>query len=170
MAGGDNKCKELASSVSPEVNRSKKYQGGDICGVCNAIVMDEDECSIQCQWCSPWEHSEYAKISIKECAILAKSSIRIVFLCTSCAPNLDEALEYFGDKDNHPPQKSMDSLPEKQGQLENKLSVVESKLHEIKEELTLQLSKCREMLGTPETNSAKPPAGLALLQTRFLLR
>ena len=57
----------------------------------------------------------------------------------------------------------MDSLPEKQSQLENKLSVVESKLHEIKEELTLQLSKCREMLRTPETNSAKPPAGPALI-------
>ena len=72
-------------------------------------------------------------------------------------------LRYFGDKDNHPPQKLMDSLPEKQSQLENKLSVVESKLHEIKEELTLQLSKCREMLRTPETNSAKPPAGPALI-------
>ena len=47
MAGGAIKCKELASSVSPEANRSKKHQGGDICGVCNAIVKDEDECSIQ---------------------------------------------------------------------------------------------------------------------------
>ena len=79
-------------------------------------------------------NSECAKINIEECTNLAKSSIRLVFLCTTCAPNLDEALEYFGDKDNHPLQKLMDSLPEKQSQLENKLSVV---VHEIKEELML---------------------------------
>ena len=78
---------ELASSVSPETNRSKKHQGGDTCGICNAVVKDED-CSIQCQWCGSWEHSECAKLSVEECTILGKSSIRLFFLYVTCTPKL----------------------------------------------------------------------------------
>ena len=137
------KRKDLASSVSPEANRSKKHQGGDICGICNAVVKDKDECSIQCQWCQVWEHSECAKISIDECTILA------------------EALEYYDDKEaNHP--LTIDLL-EKQSQLTNKLAVVKAKLYEMKEELTVQLSKCHEIISTPEVNPTKTPAGPALI-------
>jgi len=71
------------------------------------------------------------------------------------------ALEYYDD--NQASQSSMNQLPEKQCQLENKLAVVESKLHEIKEELTNQLSKCCEMLSAPEVSHAKTSSGPALI-------
>ena len=154
------KRKELASSVSPEATRSKKHQGGDICVVCNAVIGDEDECSIPCQWCGSWKHSKCANISNDECAILGKSSTRLVFLCATCTPRLDEALEYYDD--NHANHPSTDGTLVKQDQLESKLAVVETKLQEIKE-LASQLSKCREMLNTSEVNSTKPPSGPTLI-------
>jgi len=52
-------------------------------------------------------------------------------------------------------------LPEKQTQLESKLAVVETTLHEIKRELTSQLSKCHEMLSPPNNIASKPPALIA---------
>jgi len=54
-----------------------------------------------------------------------------------------------------------DELPDKQNQLESQLSIVESKLLELKEELCLQISKCREMFSSSSTSSAKPPLLIA---------
>ena len=75
-----------------------------------------------------------------------------------CAPKLGEALEiYNGTEVNHP------LTNEKQSQLENKLVNVETKLHEIKEELIMQLSKCHEILSTSVANTSKPPSGSGLI-------
>lgn len=127
--------------------------------VCKNLVKDEDEYSIQCQWCGAWEHGKCANISVDECSILGKSGIRLVFLCATCAPKLDEALEYYDENQNN----STNALPEQHHQLESKLAIVESKLHEIKEELTNQLSKCREVLSTSEANPAKSSSGPAII-------
>jgi len=45
---------------------------------------------------------------------------------------------------------------DKQTQLKNQIAVIESKLNEIKEELSLQLFKCCEMFSPPNVSSAKP--------------
>ena len=161
---GPIKRKELASSVSPEANRSKKpNQDSDKCKECKSIIHDDQECSIQCQWCQQWVHSKCYELNDEECKILCKSSTSLVFLCTSCADNLDEAFELFDDsKSNLSKQILKDNLPEKQTELEKKLSVVETTLCEIKEELTSQLSKCRELLSSPNNAVAsKPPALIA---------
>ena len=105
-------------------------------------------------------HGKCSKLNDEECIILCKSGINLVYFCTTCSPNLDEALELFDDnKSNSNKQNS--SLPEKHTQLENKLAVVETTLHEIKKELTSQLSKCREMLSSPNNIASKPPALIA---------
>ena len=61
---GSRKCKELTGSVSPEANRSKKHnnQEGDTCVNCKITIKDEEECSIQCQWCQSWVHSKCANL------------------------------------------------------------------------------------------------------------
>ena len=85
-----------------------------------------------------------------------------MYFCSTCSPNLDEALELFDDNRSNPSKQiSNSSLPEKQAQLENKLAVVETTLHKIKEELTSELSKCREMLSFPNNIASKPPALIA---------
>ena len=108
-------------------------------------------------------HSKCYELNDEECKILCKSSTSLVFLCTSCADNLDEAFELFDDsKSNLSKQILKDNLPEKQTELEKKLSVVETTLCEIKEELTSQLSKCREILSSSNNAVAsKPPALIA---------
>jgi len=52
--------KQLASSVSPEANHSKKAnQESDMCVVFKNIIKDDEEqCSIHCQWCNSWVHSK----------------------------------------------------------------------------------------------------------------
>ena len=48
MAGDEVKgC--LATSMSPESNKSKKCQGGDLCVLCEVAISD-DVCCIQCQY------------------------------------------------------------------------------------------------------------------------
>jgi len=108
--------------------------------------------------CCNREMTHFENTFLDMCSILGKSSISLAFLCTTCAPKLDEALEYYDD--NQASQSSMINLPEKQSKLENKLAVVESKLHEIKEELTNQLSKCCEMLSAPEVTKTSPGPAL----------
>lgn len=75
---------------------------------------------------------------------------------------LDEALELFDNNRSNPSKQILNSsLPEKQTQLKTKLAVVETTLREIKEELTSQLSKCCEMLSSPNNIASKPPALIA---------
>jgi len=163
MSTGPIKRKGLASSVSPETNKPKKqYQEGDTCVVCKTIIVDAEECSIECQWCQKWVHSKCTKLSDEECAILQKSNTNIMFFCPTCVSNLDEALELFDDnKTNSSKLDLQDDLPDKQNQLESQLSIVESKLLELKEELCLQISKCREMFSSSSTNTTKPPPLIA---------
>jgi len=160
---GPIKRKQLASSVSPEANRSKKVnQESDMCVVCKNIIKDEEECSIQCQWCNLWVHSKCSGLEDDECKILSKTNINLIYLCITCAPNLDEALEFFDDNKAKPTTQLLkDSLPDKQSQIENQMVTVEAKLLEIKEELSLQLSKCREMFNAHNDSTPKPPALIA---------
>ena len=100
-SGGAFKMKQLASSVSPEANQPKKLnQEGDVCVVCKANIKDDEECIIQ--WCNLWVHSKGSKLKDEECKSLSKAKINIVYFCTTCAPNLDEALKYFDDKKSKP--------------------------------------------------------------------
>ena len=164
MATGSIKRKHLASSASPETNQpKKKHQGGDVCVICKNTIDDDNECSIQCQWCQLWAHIKCTKLNDDECAILQKCSTNIVFFCSNCAPNVDEALKLFDDNKNIPPKLNLkdDDLPDKQNNLENQLSLLETKLKEFKEVLSLQLSKCREMFSSPTTSSTKPPPIIA---------
>ena len=131
----------------------------DICIECKCVIKDSEECSIQCQWCLSWVHGKCSKLNHEECTILCKSSINLVYFCTTCSPNLDELFD--DNRSNPSKQISNSSLPEKQIQLENKFAVVETTLHEIKEELTSQLSKCREMLISPNNIASNPPALIA---------
>ena len=89
------------------------------------------------------------------------SCINLVFFCCTCAPNFDEALEYFDDNKTNLPARDSLLAPGKQSQLENQLAVVESKLNEIKEELSLQLSKYCSMFSSPDASSSKPPPLIA---------
>ena len=115
MSTGPIKRKQLASSVSPESNQPKKqHQGGDLCVTCKNTIHDDKECSIQCQWCQLWVHSKCIKLNDDECAILHKSNINIVFFCSNCALNIDEALESFDDNKSTPPKLNLkDNQPDK---------------------------------------------------------
>jgi len=125
-------------------------------------MIAKNVASIQCQWCQLWVYSKCSKLNDEECIILCKSGINLVYFCTTCSPNLDEALELFDDNKSNPNKQILNSsLPEKQTQLENKLAVVEMTLHEIKEELTSQLSKCCELFSSPNNIASKPPALIA---------
>ena len=100
---GPIKRKELASSVSPEATRSKRrIQEGDTCKECNSVIRDDVECSIECQWCHSWVHGKCSNLNDEECTILSKSNINLVYLCTTCLPNLDEAHESFDDNKGNP--------------------------------------------------------------------
>lgn len=162
-SGGPIKRKELASSVSPEANRSKKpNQESDVCVLCKTNINDDKECSIQCQWCNLWVHSKCSKLEDEECKVLSKSNINLIFLCTTCAPNLDEALEYFDDNRSKPAVQLLnDSIPDKQSPIENRIASVETQLLEFKKELSDQLSKCREMFNSQNDSAPKPPALIA---------
>ena len=49
MAGHQSKPAERKlTSMSPESNKSKKYQGGDLCVLCK-VPINNDVCCIQCQ-------------------------------------------------------------------------------------------------------------------------
>ena len=101
-------------------------------------------------------------VNNEECAILQKSNTNIMFFCPTCVPNLDEALELFDDKKTNSSKLDLkDELPDKQNHIESQLSIVELKLLELKEELCLQISKCREMFSSTSTSSAKPPPLIA---------
>ena len=79
---GAMKRKEQASSVSPEANRPKKQnQGGDTCAKW-IIINDDEECSIQCQWCQSWVHSKCANLKDDECDILHQPCVFLLYLCT----------------------------------------------------------------------------------------
>ena len=162
---GQIKRKNLASSVSPEANQpqnKKANQESDTCLKCKCVIKDSEECSIQCQWCQLWVHGKCSKLSDEECGILSKSGINLMYFCTTCSPNIDEALESFDDNKNNPNKQILNSsLSEEQTQLDNKLEMVETKLNEIKEELSLQLSKCREIFSTPTNIPTKPPPLIA---------
>ena len=107
-------------------------------------------------------HRKWSKLNDEECTILCKSSINLLYFCTTCSPNLDEALELFDNNGSNPRKQILNSiLPENQTQLENILAVVETTLRKTKEELTSQLSKCREMLSFPNDIASKPPALIA---------
>ena len=149
---------------SPEANQPKKqHRGGDVSVACKNTIDDDNECSIQCQWCQLWAHSKCIKLNDEECAILLKCSTNIVFFCSNCAPNLDEALKLFDDNKNIPPKLNLkdDDLPDKQNKFDNQLSLLETKLNEFKEVLSLQLLKCREMFSSPTTISTNPPPLIA---------
>ena len=123
-SGGHIKRIQLASSVSPEANRSKKLnQEGDECVVCKANINDNEECSIQCQWCNLWVHSKCSKLEEEECKVLSKAKINLVYFCTTCAPNLDEVLKYFDDNKSKPvvgPLK--DNSPDKQSLIKKQIA------------------------------------------------
>ena len=75
---------------------------------------------------------------------------------------LDEALEFFDDNKAKPTTQLLkDSFPDKQSQIEDQMATVEAKLLKIKEELSLQLSKCREMFNLHNDSAPKPPALIA---------
>ena len=163
MSTGPIKRKELASSVSPEANRPKKQNKESVtCVECKSVIKDDVDCSIQCQWCQSWVHSKCSKLKDEECKILYKSTINLVHFCTTCVPNLDEALEFFDENKTKPVAQILrDNLPDKQNQFENQTAAIETKLLEIKEELSLQLSKCCEMFKTHNDNAPKPPVLIA---------
>ena len=119
MSTGLIKWKQLASSASPQANRSKKAnQESDMCVVCKNIIKDEEECNIQCQWCNLWMHSKCSGLEDDKYKILCKTNINLIYLCTTCAPNLDEALEFFDDNKAKPTTQLLkDSLPDKQSQI-----------------------------------------------------
>ena len=48
------RSKRMLTSMSPESNKSEKYQGGDLCVLCK-VAINNDVCCIQCQWgCRRW--------------------------------------------------------------------------------------------------------------------
>ena len=84
------KRKELASSVSPEANRSKKPERGDICVICNGPATDSDV--LECVWCEGLQHRSCTEISVEKYAALSDLPSNIVFFCTHCAYKLPSAL------------------------------------------------------------------------------
>lgn len=84
------KRKELASSVSPEANRSKKHEGGDVCVICSGPATDTDV--LECVWCEGLQHRSCTEISVEKYAALSNLPSNIVFFCTHCAYKLPSAL------------------------------------------------------------------------------
>ena len=84
------KRKELASSVSPEANRSKKHEGGDVCVICRGKTTDDNV--LECVWCEGFQHRSCTEISVEKYSALSDLPSNIVFFCTHCAYKLPSAL------------------------------------------------------------------------------
>ena len=156
MASENNKRKLDPSSTPPEGSKLKNKhqkrhssQNGDktdecLCCTCNNVANVD---VIQCQWCLQWEHRQCAQLSVDEMSILSKVNDRVVFFCTKCYSKVPAAL-------------TIKDLSERNIKLNNGLSDFEAKLNELKEELTMQISKCRDMFGS-DRETVKPPEIIA---------
>ena len=164
MSKGPIKRKELASLVSPEANRSKKHnQEGDTCANCKIIINDEEECSIQYQWCQLWMHSKCANLKDEECAILHKPIINLVFFCTTCASNLVEAPEFFEDNKTD---KSVHSLVSKYDSSAQSVKDLSSKIESLfsrNSNLQMEIDFVSESTTTHTQPNEKPTSAATTL-------
>ena len=61
-----------------------------LCVSCNKKADESD--AIECQWCSRWEHKVCAKISSEQYLLLDSTPLNIMFICSSCASRVPQAL------------------------------------------------------------------------------
>ena len=64
--------------------------GTDSCVSCSRKADDD---TIECQWCSHWEHKVCAKVS-SEHYLLLDSTSQNMFFCTLCVSKVPQALHY----------------------------------------------------------------------------
>ena len=80
------KHKLLASSTSPEGNRSKKHEGSDVCVTCKGKTTDDN--ILECVWCEGIQHRSCTEINVQKYAALSDLSSNTVFFCTHCVYKL----------------------------------------------------------------------------------
>ena len=83
---------------------SPDKQANEKCITCKEPA---DSDVIECQWCQRWEHKVCAKLSDDDFTLLGRTSDRIRFYCSQCAPRVDVVLKFFDDF--HERQVSMDA-------------------------------------------------------------
>ena len=96
---------------------SPQKQDSEKCITCKELVTDSDV--IECQWCQKWEHKVCAKLSDSDFVLLGRTSDRIRFYCSLCAPRVDIVLKFF------------DSFYEKQICIHARLQGIETHLDEL---------------------------------------
>ena len=96
---------------------SPKKQDSEKCITCKELVTDSDV--IECQWCQKWEHKVCAKLSDNDFILLGRTSDRIRFYCSLCAPRVDVVLKFF------------DIFYEKQICIDARLQGIETQLAEL---------------------------------------
>jgi len=138
MSGATEKRKRIESPQNVDKRQKQQHTNSDkeensdesYCRTCNKLA---DDGVIQCQWCHNWEHHQCAQLSAEDLTILSKVSDRVIFFCTQCFGKVPAALTTY-------------AISEKHTILDNRLSTVETKLNELKQELTEQISKCHDLL------------------------
>ena len=98
-------------------NSPAEKQDSEKCITCKELVTDSD--IIECQWCQKWEHKVCAKLSDNDFILLGRTSDRIRFSCSLCAPRVDVVLKFF------------DSFYEKQICIDARLQGIETQLAEL---------------------------------------
>ena len=107
---------QMKSPDKQDKENSPEKQDSEKCITCKELVTDSDV--IECQWCQKWEHKVCAKLS-DDFILLGRTSDRIRFYCSLCAPRVDVVLKFF------------DSFYEKQICIDARLQCIETQLAEL---------------------------------------
>ena len=108
----DKRQKQQRADSGKEENSDESQY----CRICNKLAEDGVN---QCQWCHNLEHHQCAQLSAEDLVILSNVSGRVIFFCTQCFGKVPAALTTY-------------SISEKHTILDNRLSIVEIKLNELK--------------------------------------
>ena len=119
MAEHERKChrNQTKSPDKQDKENSPEKQDSEKCITCKEFVTDSDV--IECQWCQKWEHKVCTKLSDNDFILLRRTSDRIRFYCSLCAPRVDVVLKIF------------DSFCEKQIFIDAKLQGIKTQLAEL---------------------------------------
>ena len=84
---------QTKSPDKQDKENSPEKQNSEKCITCKELVTDSDV--IECQWCQKWEHKVCAKLSDNNFILLGRTSDRIRFSCSLCAPRVDVVLKFL---------------------------------------------------------------------------
>lgn len=82
----DKKMEQNQGKTQQE-NQGTKKQGNInyLCGICNEIIKEEEELSIECEgWCEVWFHKDCVHLSTEEFDIVSSEDCKLRWFCENC--------------------------------------------------------------------------------------